>query len=117
MKFTDLNINTPLLNALIDLEFEEPTPIQCASFGPVMSGNDVVGIAHTGTGKTLAYLLPILRQHKFSEKKHPKVLIIVPTRELVKQVVGEIEKLCKYITIRVAGVYGGETMSTQINRI
>lgn len=117
MKFTDLNINTPLLNALIDLEFEEPTPIQCASFGPVMSGNDVVGIAHTGTGKTLAYLLPILRQHKFSEKKHPKVLIIVPTRELVNQVVGEIEKLCKYITIRVAGVYGGETMSTQINRI
>jgi ATP-dependent RNA helicase RhlE len=117
MKFTDFNINTPLLNAIDELGLAEATPIQINAFSPIMAGRDVVGIAHTGTGKTFAYLLPILRQHQYSEKKHPKVLIIVPTRELVNQVVREIEKLTKYITIRVAGVYGGETMSTQMDRI
>lgn len=117
MKFHELNINTPLLNALEELGLEDATPIQVNAYNPIMSGRDVVGIAQTGTGKTFAYLLPIIRQHKYSEEKHPKVLIIVPTRELVLQVVGEIEKLTEYINIRVAGVFGGETMSTQIERI
>ena len=113
MKFTDLNINASLRNALDDLGFETPTPIQAESFPVVMSGRDVVGIAQTGTGKTLAYLLPILRVLPYKVQVNPRVLIIVPTRELVVQVVGEIEKLSKYINNKVIGVYGGTNINTQ----
>lgn len=113
MTFNDLNINTPLRNALEDLALTEPTPIQVESFPVLMSGRDVVGIAQTGTGKTFAYLLPILRQLKFSKQKHPRVLIVVPTRELVVQVMGEIEKLATYMSVRVKGAYGGVNMNTQ----
>lgn len=113
MTFLELNLNTPLLNALNDLGFENPTPIQELVYPAVMSGRDAVGIAQTGTGKTFAYLLPILRQLKYSDKKHARILIVVPTRELVLQVVGEIEKLTKYMTVRVVGVYGGTNINTQ----
>lgn len=113
MTFNDLNINTPLRNALEDLKLDQPTPIQIEAFPVIMSGRDVVGIAQTGTGKTFAYLLPILRQLKFSKQKHPRVLIVVPTRELVEQVVGEVEKLTQYMSIRVKGAYGGVNMNTQ----
>lgn len=113
MTFNDLNLNTPLYNALEDLGFENPTPIQAESFSVVASGKDVVGIAQTGTGKTLAYMLPILRNLKFSKQDNPRVLILVPTRELVVQVVNEIEKFSKYINNRVLGVYGGTNINTQ----
>ena len=113
MTFEDLNLNTPLLNAISDLDYVYPTPIQVKAFSVIMSGKDVIGVAQTGTGKTFAYLLPILRQLKYSEQKKPRVLIVVPTRELVLQVVKEIEKLTKYITIRFAGVYGGTNINTQ----
>ncbi|MCH4823661.1 DEAD/DEAH box helicase [Gramella lutea] len=113
MSFSDLNLNTPLRNALEDLNFQEPTPIQEQAFSTIMSGRDVIGIAQTGTGKTFAYLLPILRMLKYSEQKNPRILIMVPTRELVVQVVGEIEKVAKYINVRVAGVYGGVNINTQ----
>ena len=79
----------------------------------VRSGKDMVGIAQTGTGKTFAYMMPILRDLKFSKQKHPRVLVLVPTRELVLQVVDEIEKLAKYINVRVLGVYGGTNINTQ----
>ena len=68
MTFKELNITTPLLKALNDLGFSSPTPIQEKAFPVVMSGKDVVAIAQTGTGKTFAYLLPILRQLTFSEQ-------------------------------------------------
>ena len=113
MTFEDLNLNTPLLNALSDLGFTQPTPIQQKVFSVVMSGRDVVGIAQTGTGKTFAYLLPILRLLTFSKQKEPRVLIVVPTRELVVQLVGEIRKLTPYMTARVEGVYGGTNINTQ----
>nr|WP_262917419.1 DEAD/DEAH box helicase [Zunongwangia pacifica] len=93
--------------------FQKPTPIQEQAFAPVMSGKDVVGIAQTGTGKTFAYLLPLLRMLKFSKQKNPRILIMVPTRELVVQVVEEIDKLAKYINLRVAGIYGGVNINTQ----
>jgi len=95
------------------LGFENPTPIQEQAFSVVRSGKDVVGIAQTGTGKTLAYMLPILRDLKFSKQQHPRVLILVPTRELVLQVVEQIEELSKYINTRVLGVYGGTNINTQ----
>ncbi len=111
--FTDFKISTPLRNALDDLGLENPTPVQEQAFPVVMSGKDVVGIAQTGTGKTFAYLLPILNSLPFSKEKHPRVLIMVPTRELVVQVVEETEKLGKYASIRVLGVYGGTNMKRQ----
>jgi ATP-dependent RNA helicase RhlE len=113
MTFEDLNLNNPLLSALADLEYFSPTPVQQQAMPVIMSGRDVVGIAQTGTGKTFAYLLPVLRQHKFSDQKHPKVLILVPTRELVLQVVEEIEKLTSYMSVRVGAVYGGGNINTQ----
>ncbi|WP_378187246.1 DEAD/DEAH box helicase [Aquimarina sp. W85] len=113
MTFTDLNLSTPLLNALEDLGFQTPTPIQSEAFSVVMSGKDVVGIAQTGTGKTYAYMLPILRMLKYSVQDNPRVLVLVPTRELVVQVVEEINKLSTYINIRVTGVYGGTNINTQ----
>ncbi|HEX7584811.1 MAG TPA: DEAD/DEAH box helicase, partial [Prolixibacteraceae bacterium] len=113
MTFQELNLNTPLLNALNDLGFENPTPIQEKVYPVVMSGRDAVGVAQTGTGKTFAYLLPILRQLKYSDSKHARILVVVPTRELVLQVVGEVEKLTKYMNVRVIGVYGGTNINTQ----
>ncbi|WP_298286766.1 DEAD/DEAH box helicase [uncultured Lutibacter sp.] len=113
MSFTDLNLNQFLLNALDEMGFTTPTPIQKKAFSVIMSSKDVVGIAQTGTGKTFAYLLPILRQLKYSEQKHPRVLIVVPTRELVVQVVKDIESLTPYINVRFAGVYGGTNLNKQ----
>jgi len=103
--FEELNLNTPLYNALNDLGFTTPTPIQAEAFNVVSSGTDMVGIAQTGTGKTFAYMLPILKSLKFSTQETPRILILVPTRELVVQVVDEIEKLAKYINTRVLGVW------------
>lgn len=113
MTFTDLNINTPLLNALADLGLTQPTTIQEKAYPVVMSGRDMVGIAQTGTGKTIAYLLPCLRQWKFTKEKHPQILVVVPTRELVVQVVEQVEKLTVYMQVRVVGVYGGVNMIQQ----
>ena len=73
MSFELLNLNKPLLNALSDLEYVYPTPIQQESFPIIMSGRDVVGLAQTGTGKTFAYLLPILRQLSYSEQRDPQI--------------------------------------------
>jgi ATP-dependent RNA helicase RhlE len=113
MTFEELNLNKPLLNALSDLDYIQPTPIQEKAFPVLMSGRDVVGIAQTGTGKTFAYLLPILRQLTFSKQKHPRVLIVVPTRELVLQIVAEIKKLTTYMNVRYQGIYGGTNIKTQ----
>lgn len=110
--FNELNISKQLQYAVADLGFEKPTPIQAQSFSVIMSGADMVGIAQTGTGKTFAYMLPILQDLKFSKEINPRVLVMVPTRELVLQVVEEIEKFGKYSSVRVLGVFGG----TNINR-
>ena len=113
MTFNDLNLSKQLLNALEDLGFNTPTPIQDQAFNVVSSGKDVVGIAQTGTGKTFAYMMPILRNLPYLTQDNPRVLILVPTRELVIQVVEEIEKLAKYINVRVLGVYGGTNINPQ----
>ncbi|MFM6945865.1 MAG: DEAD/DEAH box helicase, partial [Flavobacteriales bacterium] len=113
MTFRDLNLKKPLWTALDELGYQTPTTIQAAGFNVMMSGKDTIGIAQTGTGKTLAYLLPCLCMWKFSKEPHPQILIIVPTRELVVQVVSEVEKLTPYMNIAVGGVYGGANMNTQ----
>ena len=111
--FGDFKIKKQLKNAVEDLGITKPTPIQKESYSPILAGVDFVGIAQTGTGKTFAYLLPILQDLKFSDQPHPRVLILAPTRELVIQIVEEIEKLVQYLSVRVTGVYGG---SNNINR-
>jgi len=113
MTFKELDLSNQLKYAIDDLGFENPTPIQEQAFSVVRSGKDVVGIAQTGTGKTFAYMMPILRDLKFSKQLHPRILVLVPTRELVIQVVDEIKKLSKYINTRVLGVYGGTNINTQ----
>ncbi len=113
MGFDDLNLGTPLRNAITELGLVEPTEIQTEAFPVIMSGKDVIGIAQTGTGKTFAYLMPILRMLPFSTQKHPRVLIVVPTRELVLQVVSSLEALTPYINIRFGGIYGGANINKQ----
>jgi len=113
MKFSDLNLNTPILRALDELGIVTPTTIQARAFSVIMSGADVCGVAQTGTGKTYAYLLPLLRQFRFSKERFPQFLILVPTRELVVQVTQAIRDLAKYMTIVTTGVYGGVNMKPQ----
>ena len=113
MTFSDLNLNAPLLNALSDLGYTTPTTIQRKVFSVMMSGVDVCGIEQTGTGKTFSYLLPALRQWKFSKDKSPQIMIIVPTRELVAQVVEAVEKLTTYMSLVCVGVYGGVNINPQ----
>ena len=115
--FEDFKINKQLRNAINELGFIYPTAIQKQSFSTIMSGENIVGIAQTGTGKTLAYLLPLIQQHKYSESRDPRVLILVPTRELVVQVVEEIESLTEFINLRVLGVYGGTNINTQKKKV
>jgi len=111
--FHDFKISKYLLNALEDLEIITPTPIQEKSYSVIKSGRNVIGIAQTGTGKTLAFSLPFLDGLKYSEQKNPRVLILVPTRELVLQVVQNIKDYSKYMSTRVVGVYGGTNINTQ----
>ena len=115
--FSDLNIQKFLLNSIEDLGFEKPTPIQIEAFPIIKSGKDVIGISQTGTGKTFAFMLPILNDLKFSTQVNPRVLILVPTRELVVQMVENIEEYSKYQTIRVVGVYGGTNINTQAQSV
>lgn len=114
MKFSDLNLNKSLLNALEDLGLDSPTSIQSKVFSIVMSGKDMGGIAQTGTGKTLAYLLPLMRMWTFSKDKLPQIVILVPTRELVVQVLETAKKLATYISFDCVGVYGGVNIKTQV---
>ncbi|NOY51343.1 MAG: DEAD/DEAH box helicase [Chlorobi bacterium] len=111
--FDNLNISRQLLNAISDLGFGKLTPIQEEVFSPIRSGKDLVGIAQTGTGKTLAYMLPLLHDLKFSSQISPRILILAPTRELVIQLVRQIESYTKYLSIRTLGVYGGTNINTQ----
>jgi ATP-dependent RNA helicase RhlE len=113
MTFDDLKLNTALWTALDDLGYTTPTTIQHKVFPIAMSGKDVCGIAQTGTGKTIAYLLPCLKQWKFDKNKDPQILIVVPTRELVAQVVETVKKLTTHMSLIVTGVYGGVNINTQ----
>ncbi|MBK0370012.1 DEAD/DEAH box helicase [Flavobacterium agrisoli] len=111
--FEKFNLPKSLQKAIDELGLVTPTPIQEKSFSVIMSGRDMMGIAQTGTGKTFAYLLPLLKQYKFTPTNTPKIVILVPTRELVVQVVDEIEKLTKYMSVSILGIFGGVNINTQ----
>ncbi|MFM2229376.1 MAG: hypothetical protein RL607_634 [Bacteroidota bacterium] len=102
-----------LQKAVDEMGLTQPTPIQQRSFSVILSGRDVMGIAQTGTGKTLAYLLPVLKQWKFMESETPRVVILAPTRELVVQIADVVTQLTQYMSVRTLGVYGGVNINTQ----
>lgn len=111
--FEKFNLPKSVQKAIDELGFVTPTPIQEKSFAVIMSGRDMMGIAQTGTGKTFAYLLPLLKLYKFTPTNTPKIVILVPTRELVVQVVDEVEKLTKYMSVSTLGIFGGVNINTQ----
>ncbi len=113
MEFKELNISKQILMALEEAGFEQPTPIQDQAFSIIRSGKDMVGIAQTGTGKTLAYLIPLLMKLHYAQGSYPRALVIVPTRELVVQVCESVELLTEYMDIRCVGIYGGTNIRTQ----
>ncbi len=117
MTFDDLNLNKNLTKALKELGITHPTSIQSKSFSTIMSGKDVVGIAQTGTGKTLAFLLPVLRMWTFAKDRFPQILIIVPTRELVMQIKEELDKLNQFTNFVTVPAYGGANIKNQMAEI
>ncbi|MDY4173806.1 MAG: DEAD/DEAH box helicase [Bacteroidales bacterium] len=117
MTFDELNIKKYFKTNLRELGLRDLTLIQERAFPAVMSGRDVMGIAQTGTGKTIAYLLPSLNLWKFTPRHEPQIIILVPTRELVLQVEEEVKKLAKDSGIMVVGVFGGAGIQPQAARI
>jgi ATP-dependent RNA helicase RhlE len=113
----DLGLNAQLLKAIADSGFGVPTEVQVKCIPLVIGGQQVIGIAQTGTGKTAAYLLPILMKIKFMQGVDPRALILVPTRELAIQVSAHARQLAKYTDLRIIGIYGGVSPQAQIEEI
>lgn len=105
--FEDLKISKAILKSLDEIGFTEPTPIQRKAIPWINSGLNVVGIAQTGTGKTAAYLLPLFTKLKKAEGNDPRVVVLVPTRELSIQVGEDVAELTTYSDLRHAAVFGG----------
>ena len=114
-KFEELRLSDELIRALRANGFEAPFPIQQEAIPFILRGIDVIGQAHTGTGKTAAFALPILTRLK---RRGPlQAVILVPTRELAVQVTTEFEKFAKYTGIRVLSIYGGQSIGIQYNQL
>jgi ATP-dependent RNA helicase RhlE len=121
MAFTDLGLRPEILNALTDLGYKEPSPIQSAVIPVALAGHDVLAAAQTGTGKTAGFALPIIEKlapmasTSTSPARHPiRALILAPTRELAIQVEESVKAYCKYLPLRSLCVYGGVNIDTQI---
>ncbi|GAB2687407.1 DEAD/DEAH box helicase [Mucilaginibacter koreensis] len=115
--FDDFGFNRQVLNAIADAGYAEPTPIQQKAIPPVLNGQDVMGIAQTGTGKTAAYVLPLIMKLKYAQGEHARALIIAPTRELAMQIQENIAIYAKYTDLRTVVLYGGLGPKTQIESI
>jgi len=115
--FENFNLNKQLLNAVADLNFSTPTEIQQKAIPVVMAGQELIGIAQTGTGKTAAYLLPLLMKIKYAQGSTPRALILAPTKELVVQIAQHATELAKYTDLRILPRYGGIGPKTQIENL
>ncbi len=115
MNFKDFNFKPQLLKAIEEAGFKEPSPVQKEAIPVILEGYDIVAQAHTGTGKTAAFALPILQM--IETKNKIEAVVIVPTRELAMQVSDEIYKFGKYLGINTATVYGGSSYSRQLKHI
>lgn len=119
MQFKDLNLNAHILQALLECKYEEPTDIQAAAIPIAMAGRDVIGTAQTGTGKTLAFVIPMLEQLlKTPERGKPRVLVLVPTRELADQVREAVLKYGKkFQRLQVVSILGGMPFHVQLRQL
>ena len=115
--FEDFKLNRQLYNAVSDMGYSVPTPVQVQTIPAILSGQDVIGIAQTGTGKTAAYLLPILYKVKYAQGTEPRAMILAPTKELTIQIFENLEVLSKYCGTRNVCLYGGIGPKTQIEQI
>jgi ATP-dependent RNA helicase RhlE len=111
--FRQFGLRDELQRALDEAGYDTPTPIQEKAIPLIMSGHDLVGVAQTGTGKTLAYLLPILQAFKAGGGDGAHAVVVCPTRELAIQVAGEAERFGKYVGLRTVLAYGGTSSSGQ----
>lgn len=114
-EFTSLNLRDELMQAITELGYSTPTPIQAALIPIMLTGADVIGQAQTGTGKTAAFALPIL--HNFQPQRHVQCLVLAPTRELALQVADSMTEYGKHLGVRVLAVYGGQPYGPQISRL
>jgi ATP-dependent RNA helicase DeaD len=114
-EFRELGLKSEILKGLQEIGFVEPFPIQAETIPLILAGKDVIGQAHTGTGKTAAFSLPIL--HKIDHNIPVQALIITPTRELAMQVTTEIRKFAKYLPIRTVTIYGGQSINVQFDAL
>jgi ATP-dependent RNA helicase RhlE len=116
MSFTQFGLSEPLIRALAALGYERPTPIQQEAIPAALAGRDQIGCAETGSGKTAAYLLPILqRQH--ASKLGPRTLILAPTRELAEQIGQHCQQLARFTPVRSAVIYGGAALGPQVQAL
>jgi ATP-dependent RNA helicase DeaD len=113
--FEELGLSAQLTKALSENGFEAPFPIQEAAIPLVLEGKDVVGQAHTGTGKTAAFGLPILQRIKADGPV--QALILTPTRELAVQVTTEINRFAKYTGVKTVAIYGGQSINVQLDKL
>ncbi|MFN6380624.1 MAG: DEAD/DEAH box helicase [Flavobacteriales bacterium] len=117
MTFEDLKLTRQFLDAVAEAGYTDPTDIQRLAIPRIMAGQDLIGIAQTGTGKTAAYVLPLLMQMKYHQGPEPRCLILVPTKELVIQVDRTIEELSKYTDLKRVALYGGIGPKAQIAQL
>ncbi|MEO1096582.1 MAG: DEAD/DEAH box helicase [Bacteroidota bacterium] len=115
--FEDFKLNRQLLNAIDDMGYSDPTPIQVKAIPLALAGHDMMGIAQTGTGKTVAFVLPILMKIKYAQGNDPRALILAPTRELALQIEENLNKLSRYTDLRIVALYGGIGPKAQIEQI
>lgn len=115
--FEDFKLNRQLLNAIEEAGYTKPTPIQQKAITPILAGQDLMGVAQTGTGKTAAFVLPILMKLKYAQGDDPRALILSPTRELAMQIEEDIVALGKYTDLRTVVLYGGLGPKTQIEKL
>ncbi|MFI5493706.1 DEAD/DEAH box helicase [Actinoplanes sp. NPDC051859] len=117
--FAGLGLRPELLRALTNLGYEEPTPIQQESIPPLVAGNDLVGQAATGTGKTAAFALPLLQRLEEDRGRDagPAALVLVPTRELAEQVSQAVHRYGRDLGVRVLPVYGGQPIGRQLQAL
>ncbi len=113
MPFTALNLHPTLLQGLKDLGFRRPTPIQAEAIPPAMEGRDLLASAMTGSGKTAAFLLPILHRLLSRTRGTTRALVLTPTRELAAQILGDLNDLAVHTPLTAAAVYGGVGMGPQ----
>ncbi len=116
MNFEEMDLSGPMRAALTRAGYKEPTPIQAALIPRALAGDDIIGQAKTGTGKTAAFAIPLLEMLE-SSSLNPQALVLAPTRELTQQIVGEIQKLSVGQSIQTCGIYGGEPIQRQLRSL